>query len=71
MKRSFFYLITFLLASGSTELFGQNLTLDVGAYSGSPDDTISVQITATNFTNISGYQGTVRWDSALIDFVEF
>lgn len=60
----------FMLVMGNLQLFSQNLIFNVGADTGAVGDTVFVPITVDNFTGISGYQGTVAWDSAVLDFIE-
>ncbi|MCI4668592.1 MAG: cohesin domain-containing protein [Bacteroidia bacterium] len=60
------FLIFFVGLSSSIQ--AQNLTFNVGTATGDPGDTVTVAITVTDFTNIAGYQGTIRWDSSILVF---
>ncbi len=43
----------------------------LGDEAGSPGDTVAIGIKVENFIAISGYQGTVRWDTAAVDFIDW
>lgn len=49
--------------------FGPPLTFNVGSVGGSPEDTVVVPISVEDFTNLSGYQGTFRWDSTAVEYL--
>lgn len=63
-------LIFFLLISGAQILSGQNLRFTLGNDIGLAGDTVSIPVTVDTFNQVSGYQGTIRWDSAIVEFVD-
>jgi len=48
---------------------GQNLTFTTPILSGNPGDTLSVDITVTDFTQITSTAGSINWDSTVIRYV--
>lgn len=47
----------------------QTLTFSLSNETGSPGDTLVIAVLVDSFTNMSGYQGTFRWDSAQLSYI--
>lgn len=62
-------LVSLLLLLFSQGLSAQNLIFTASNEAGSPGDTVTIAIAADNFTGISGYQGTIRFDTAAVEFI--
>lgn len=56
---------------GSVTVSGfTGLTFTMATDTAEQGDTVILPITVENFTTISGYQGTITWDSAALDFLD-
>ena len=64
----FFLLLIFI--AFQSHVYAQALTFNMGSASGFPDDTVTANVTVEDFTGISGYQGTIRWDSTVLSLLE-
>ncbi|MEO0896776.1 MAG: T9SS type A sorting domain-containing protein [Bacteroidota bacterium] len=51
-------------------LHGQTMEMIVSNEVGAPGDTVVVSIEVVNFTGVGGYQGTARWDSSILNFID-
>ncbi|MEL7533061.1 MAG: T9SS type A sorting domain-containing protein [Bacteroidota bacterium] len=72
MKTKLYFLLPLLLLfMGGYRLSGQTMGFILSDEVGLPGDTVAVSIKVEDFTQISGYQGTVRWDSAALDFIDW
>ncbi|MFK7921375.1 MAG: cohesin domain-containing protein, partial [Bacteroidia bacterium] len=72
MKNKFIGLLFSVMIFGlGQNLQSQTLTFKLGSDLGMPGDTVTIPVTVFNFNAVSGYQGTYRWDSTLVDFVDF
>lgn len=71
MKNVYFSLLFAILIIGvSLTSHAQMMSFTVGADTGAVGDTVFVPVTVDNFTAISGYQGSLTWDSTFLDFID-
>lgn len=64
-------MVIVVMLSTSQSLSAQTLTFSLGNVSGQPGDTVTLPIYAENFTSINAYQGTIRFDSAYVDYYQY
>ncbi|MEM6347117.1 MAG: T9SS type A sorting domain-containing protein [Bacteroidota bacterium] len=64
-------LALFCLILGTQSLNAQLMGFILGDEVGLAGDTVSISVKVEDFIQISGYQGTVRWDSAALDFIDW
>lgn len=65
-----FSLFVLLILGWGQHLQGQTLAFNLSSDSGFHGDTVAILIAVDSFTVMSGYQGTFRWDSTVLDFLE-
>ena len=53
-----------------THLPAQSLVFSISSETAPPGDTVALSVTVANFTGITGYQGTMNWDTTLLSFIE-
>lgn len=72
MKRLYYTLCLLLALTGTTTLFSQTdcLVISAAHAAGSPGDTVCIDVTINNFTNIGGMQWSMRWDDDVLFFAE-
>ncbi|MEZ4776651.1 MAG: T9SS type A sorting domain-containing protein [Bacteroidia bacterium] len=65
----FTLLLVLMIIGISQGLRAQTLTFTVATDTAGPGDIVEIPISVSNFLSIQGYQGTIAWDSAALDFV--
>jgi len=58
------------LWGGFSGLVAQTLGFSIASETAPPGDTVDLPITVMHFDSISGYQGTLTWDTTLLNFIE-
>ncbi|MEM7374561.1 MAG: T9SS type A sorting domain-containing protein [Bacteroidota bacterium] len=69
--RFIFSIVSLLIITWTPYLQGQTLVCTLGSESGLPGDTVSIPVAVDNFHLINGYQGSIRWDSTALEFLNF